>query len=121
MIAGRNGNSPGTPRGWCALAWQAQHHPAFLGYLLRDLDESSIALTLEVGRMTVWQLKLCLRLRGAADVRVLEEQFGLRGGCLEALLEEIASSATGGEEQTSAFALLLLPHFASLEPARGCA
>ncbi|BDP44811.1 hypothetical protein DAETH_47800 (plasmid) [Deinococcus aetherius] len=95
MSVGKNANSPGAPRRWRELAWQAQHHPAFLGYLLRDLDEASLALTLGVGRMTVWQLKLCLLPQGEADVRAVEAHFGLVGGRLGTLLGEQGGSCHG--------------------------
>ncbi|WP_102128452.1 hypothetical protein [Deinococcus planocerae] len=95
MSVGKNTNSPGAPRRWRELAWQAQHHPAFLGYLWRDLDEASLALTLGARRVTVWQLKLCLLPQGEADVRAVEAHFGLADGRLGALLGKQGGSFHG--------------------------
>ncbi|GBF04715.1 hypothetical protein DAERI_020312 [Deinococcus aerius] len=95
MSVGKNTNSPGAPRRWRELAWQAQHHPAFLGYLWRDLDEASLALTLGARRVTVWQLKLCLLPQGEADVRAVEAHFGLADGRLRTLLGKQGGSFHG--------------------------
>ncbi|GMA17763.1 hypothetical protein E5F05_04340 (plasmid) [Deinococcus metallilatus] len=95
MSVGKNTNSTEAPRRWRELAWQAQHHPAFLGYLWRDLDEASIALTLGARRVTVWRLKLCLLPQGEADVRAVEAHFGLTAGRLGALLGEQGGSFHG--------------------------